>query len=219
MFDADKIIAALQRELPKGLNAIKTEGGAMIDRVKTDEQSKNTAMGAAAAGAIGALLLSGVMGKFGRKVATIGGVAALGNLAYQAYKKHANTADEQKFLPSGEQKEALGKLTLKAIINAMKADGIIDETEKAKLYESLKDADLSDEEKAFLFDEMAKPIDTMGLVAAISDKETAIEIYAASFVAINPNGQAEANYLNDLAAKLNISPELAQSVREEALAN
>ncbi len=217
MFDADKIIAALQRELPKGLNAIKTEGGAMIDRVKSDEQSKNTAMGAAAAGAIGALLLSGVMGKFGRKVATIGGVAALGNLAYQAYKKHSSNASEQKFLPSGEQKEALGKLTLKAIINAMKADGIIDENEKAKLYESLKNADLSDEEKAFLFDEMAKPIDTNGLIAQINDTETAIEIYAASFVAINPDGIAEKTYLNDLALRLNISPEIAQSVRDEAL--
>lgn len=218
MFDADKIIAALQRELPKGLNAIKTEGGAIIDRVKTDEQSKNTAMGAAAAGAIGALLLSGVMGKFGRKVATLGGVAALGSLAYNAYKKHADTASEQKFLPSGEQKEALGKLTLKAIINAMKADGIIDDNEKAKLYESLKTADLSDEEKAFLFDEMAKPIDTEGLVASIKDTETAVEIYAASFVAINPDGNAEATYLKDLAIKLNITPELAQSIRDEALA-
>lgn len=217
MFDADKIIAALQRELPKGLAAIKTEGSAMLNNVQSDDKSKNTAMGAAAAGALGALLLSGVMGKFGRKVATLGGVAALGGLAYQAYKKHAGTnADEQKFLPQGEQKEALGKLTLKAIINAMKADGKIDDSEKVKLYESMKNADLSDEEKAFLFEEMNKPIDTIGLVSGVTNPETALEIYAASFVAINPDGEAEKAYLFDLASRLNITPELAQSVRDEA---
>lgn len=219
MFDADKIIAALQRELPKGLSAVKSEGSAMLNRIKSDDQSKNTAMGAAAAGALGTLLLSGVMGKFGRKLATAGGLAALGALAYDAWQKHGGKGGEQKFLPDDSNREALGKLTLKAIINAMKADGKIDESEKSKLYNSLQNADLSDEEKSFLFDELNKPIDTEGLVSGATDPQTALEIYTASFVAINPDGEAEKAYLADLATKLNITPELAQSVREEALAH
>lgn len=218
MFDADKIISALQRELPKGLSAVKTEGSAMLNRIKSDDQSKNAAMGAAAAGALGTLLLSGVMGKFGRKLATAGGLAALGALAYDAWQKHSGSNDEQKFLPNDANREALGKLTLKAIINAMKADGKIDDAEKSKLYNSLQNADLSDEEKSFLFDELNKPIDTEGLVALAIDEQSALEIYTASFVAINPDGEAEKAYLGDLANKLKITPELAQSVRDEALA-
>ncbi len=218
MFDADKIISALQRELPKGLSAVKTEGSAMLNRIKSDDQSKNAAMGAAAAGALGTLLLSGVMGKFGRKLATAGGLAALGALAYDAWQKHSGSNGEQKFLPNDANREALGKLTLKAIINAMKADGKIDDAEKSKLYNSLQNADLSDEEKSFLFDELNKPIDTEGLVALAIDEQSALEIYTASFVAINPDGEAEKAYLGDLANKLKITPELAQSVRDEALA-
>jgi uncharacterized membrane protein YebE (DUF533 family) len=218
MFDADKIIAMLQRELPKGISAVKTEGAALIDKVKSNEDSKNTAMAAGAAGALGALLLSGVMGKFGRKVATIGGLAALGTLAYQAYQKNGGGTSEQVFLPQGAQKDALGKATLKAIINAMKADGKIDETEKAKLYGKLQDADLSDDEKAFLLDELNKPIDTAGVVASADTPETALQLYAASFVAINADGIAERAYLDDLATRLGISPDLAQNVRTEAMA-
>ncbi len=218
MFDADKIIAALQRELPKGLDAVKSEGNSMINRIKSDDQSKNTAIGAAAAGALGTLLLSGVMGKFGRKLATAGGLAALGALAYDAWQKHGGAVNEQKFLPNDENRETLGKLSLKAIINAMKADGKIDDSEKSKLYNSLQNANLSDEEKSFLFEELNKPIDTDALVASALDQETALEIYAASFVAINPDGEAEKAYLSDLASKLKISPELAQSLRDEAMA-
>lgn len=219
MFDADKIISMLQTELPKGLDAVKAEGSAIINKVKSDDESKNTAMGAAAAGALGALLLSGVMGKFGRKVATMGGLAALGTLAYQAWQKHGGNAGSQpQFLPDGSQKEALGKVILKSIINAMKADGKIDEAEKAKLFNKMQSANLSDEEKAFLFEELNKPIDTDALVAASLSPETATQIYAASFVAINPDGDAERAYLDDLASRLNISPELAQNIRNEALA-
>lgn len=219
MFDPDKIIAMLQRELPKGLEAVKTEGSAMVERVKSDDNSKNTAMAAGAAGALGALLLSGSMGKFGRKMATLGGIAALGTLAYQAWQKHGGTTEETKFLPSSDgQKEAFGKANLQAIINAMKADGKIDDSEKAKLYERLQNASLSDDEKAFLLDELQKPIDTGAIIAAATTPELALSLYAASLVAINPDGEAEKAYLADLAQKLNLSAQLVADVHAEALA-
>lgn len=218
MFDPDKIIAMLQRELPKGLNAVKTEGGAMVERVKSDDNAKNTALAAGAAGALGALLLSGSMGKFGRKVATLGGIAALGTLAYQAWQKHGGTTDETKFLPSTDvQKEAFGKANLQAIINAMKADGKIDDNEKAKLYGRLQNENLSDEEKAFLLEELQKPIDTGAIVAAATTPELALSLYAASLVAIDPNGAAEKAYLADLAQKLNLSEQVLADVHSEVL--
>jgi len=95
MFDANKIFAALQSELPKAISAIKTEGQAGVDRVKSDADTKNVALGAGAAGVLGGLLLSGVAGKFGRQAATLGSLAALGTLAYNAYQKHQGKAGGQ----------------------------------------------------------------------------------------------------------------------------
>jgi uncharacterized membrane protein YebE (DUF533 family) len=217
MFDADKIINALQNQLPIGLNAVRTEGESAINRVKTDSEAQQTAIGAAAVGALGALLLSGSMGKFGRKIATMGGIAALGTLAYGAWQKHGGKIDETLFLPQNpEAKVSFGKANIAAIINAMKADGKIDDTEKGKLFEKMQTANLNDEEKAFLFEELQKPIDTDAIVAAATSPELALSLYTASLVAINANGDAEKAYLENLAARLNISPELVASINQEA---
>jgi uncharacterized membrane protein YebE (DUF533 family) len=223
MFNADKIIRALQSELPKALEAVKTEGQSTVNQVRNDQGARNTALGAGAAGVLGGLLLSGVGGKFGRQVATLGGLAALGSLAYQAYQKHKGTSpagdDQGTFLPAAEaEKEAVGKAALRAMIAAMKADGQIETGEKAKLFDRLGQVDLSDEEKAFLFDELAKPLDIAAVVADATSPEVALEIYTASLVAIDPERPAEKAYLADLATRLNLDPALVASVHAEAVA-
>lgn len=223
MFDANKILSALQSELPKAMAALKTEGQAGLDRVKTDADAKNIALGAGAAGMLGGLLLSGVAGKFGRQAATLGGLAALGTLAYNAYQKHqgqsgADTAPEGAFLPgNASDREAVGKATIRAMISAMKADGQIEAAEKAKLFDHLAKIDLSDAEKAFLFDELSKPLDIHQVVADATSPELAVEIYAASLVAINTQGPAEKAYLADLATRLKLDPGLVTRLHDEAL--
>lgn len=222
MFDADKILRALQTELPKGLAALQTEGRQAVDQVRGNQDSRNLALGAGAAGLLGGLLLSGVGGKFGRKVATAGGIAALGALAFEAYKKHKGTeaaGDGQVFLPADTaSREAVGKATLRAMIAAMKADGQIEAAERAKLFDRLGQVSLTDEEKAFLFDELAKPLDITAVVEAAGTPELAVEIYAASLVAINPERPAEKAYLADLASRLALEPGLVASIHAEALA-
>ena len=223
MFDANKIFAALQTELPKAMQAIKTEGQAGINRINTDKDAKNLALGAGAAGVLGGLLLSGAAGKFGRQAATLGGIAALGTLAYQAYQKHQGqpsqgTTPSDLFLPTSQNaKELVGKATLRAMIAAMKADGQIEAGEKAKLFDHLAKIDLSDTEKSFLFDELAKPLDIQEVVRDASSPELAAELYAASLIAINPNGKAEKVYLADLAQRLAINPDLVAKLHEEAV--
>lgn len=223
MFDANKIFAALQNELPRALTALKTEGQGTLDRVRNDEGAKNTALGAGAAGVFGGLLLSGVGGKFGRQVATLGGLAALGTLAYNAYQKNRGAAPADRapagpFLPvTTEAKETIGKASIRAMIMAMKADGQIESGEKAKLFDRLGKVDLSDEEKAFLFEEMAKPLDIGTVVADATTPELAASLYAASLVAINLDGAPEKAYLADLAARLNLTSGLVSTLHTEAL--
>jgi uncharacterized membrane protein YebE (DUF533 family) len=223
MFDANKIFAALQNELPRALTALKTEGQGTLDRIKTDESAKNTALGAGAAGLLGGLLLSGVGGKFGRQVATLGGLAALGTLAYNAYQKNqgaasSDAAPDGRFLPvTTEAKETIGKASIRAMIMAMKADGQIESGEKAKLFDRLGQVDLSDEEKAFLFEELAKPIDVNAVVADATTPELAASLYAASLVAINLDGAAEKAYLADLATRLKLDAGLVRTLHAEAV--
>ena len=99
----------------------------------------------------------------------------------------------------------------------MKADGQIEATEKAKLFDHLAKIDLSDTEKAFLFDELAKPLDIQQVVAGATSPELALEIYAASLVAINTTGPAEKAYLADLAARLQLDTTLVAKLHDEAL--
>ncbi len=222
MFNADKIIRALQTELPRGLDALKTEGQGMANQVRTNESSRNTALAGAAAGLLGGLLLSKAGGKFGRQVATLGGLAALGGLAYSAYQKHKGSTgagSQDLFLPQSEAaRESLGKATLRAMIAAMKADGQIENAEKARLFDRLGQIDLSDEEKAFLFDELATPLDIQAVVAGATSPELAVEIYAASLVAIDPTRPAEKAYLADLAVRLRLDPNLVSQIHAEAVA-
>jgi uncharacterized membrane protein YebE (DUF533 family) len=224
MFDANKIFAALQNELPRALSALKTEGQGTVDRIKSDDGAKNVALGAGAAGVLGGLLLSGVGGKFGRQVATLGGLAALGTLAFNAYQKHqggatASTAPDGPFLPmTTEAKETIGKASIRAMIMAMKADGQIESGEKAKLFDRLGKVNLSDEEKAFLFEELAKPLDVNSVVADATTPELAASLYAASLVAIDLDGSEEKAYLADLATRLKLDAGLVSTLHSEALA-
>jgi uncharacterized membrane protein YebE (DUF533 family) len=103
------------------------------------------------------------------------------------------------------------------MIAAMKADGQIEAGEKAKLFDHLAKIDLSDTEKSFLFDELAKPLDIQEVVRDASSPELAAELYAASLIAINPNGKAEKVYLADLAQRLALNPDLVAKLHEEAV--
>ena len=94
--------------------------------------------GALAAGAMGLLLGNKKARKFGGKALTYGGLAALGVIAYKAY---GNWQANQANAPQGEpqtidrlppaQVEQHSQGILKALVAAAKADGHVDERERA----------------------------------------------------------------------------------------
>ena len=102
------------------------------------------------------------------------------------------------------------------MINAAKADGQIDSEEKARLFDRLGQVDLNAAERGFLFEELARPIDTEGLLAEATSPAIAAQIYAASLLAIDADRPAEQAYLRDLAAKLGLDPALAAEIRAAA---
>ena len=204
MFDIDGIIKALQ----------------------TDPNAQRTAMTGAAGLAAGMLLSGGGLGKLVGNVAKAGAVAAIGGLAYSAWQKYqqdqnggATPASPDAFTPrpgATIEREELGKKLVRAMIAAAKADGQIDAEEKERIFKRLETMPLSAEEKAFVFDQLATPLDLDAVAASADTPEHATEIYAASLVAMRPDTATERAYLETLALKLGLAPGLVTEIHRAA---
>ncbi|MEO1362795.1 MAG: DUF533 domain-containing protein [Pseudomonadota bacterium] len=110
--------------------------------------------------------------------------------------------------PTADQ-EAAAALMLRAMIQAAKSDGQLDQGEEDKLMKQL-GGDIDAEEAAFLRTEMGKPVDVDALVADVP-QGMGPQVYAMSLLAIDLDNQAEAQHLHALAQGLGMD---AQSVND-----
>jgi uncharacterized membrane protein YebE (DUF533 family) len=184
--------------------------------------------GGAIAGGLAGLLLGG---KGGRKLAgnvlTYGGMAVAGALAYRAYQnwqagKAASPAASAEtpllpppsntpFNPSNEaEQQALGRHLLRAMIAAAKADGHIDQKEQDNIFTQMDRMNVSAEDKAFVMDELRKPLDVDAVASAARTPEEAAELYTVSLLAIDVDNPAERGYLAMLAARLRLDEKLVE---------
>ena len=146
-----------------------------------------------------------------------GAVAMLGMMAWQALSRSGAfqgqggppayrepRTDEEK-----ADLERHSELVLKAMINAAKADGQVDASEMDRILGRMQEAGADAADLAFFRAEMARPMDTGGLVAAArGNPQLAAELYAASLLAIEVDTPAEKDYLAQLAAALGLTPEV-----------
>ena len=200
----------------------------ILKSLQTDQNLQRTAMTGAAGLAAGMLLSGGGLGKLVGNTAKLGAVAAIGGLAYSAWQKHqqnqqggapAPATTEDRFVPpqsAESEQEELGKTLVRAMIAAAKADGQIDATEKDAIFKKLETMPLSPAEKAFVFDELASPLDINAVVARADTPEHATEIYAASLVAMVSDTPTERAYLEALAHKLKLDPGLVAEIHRAA---
>jgi uncharacterized membrane protein YebE (DUF533 family) len=225
-----------------GQPANRQGGGSALDAIPGSLKGFG---GGVAAGGLAGLLLGTKGGrKMAKKAVKVGGLAVLGGLAYKAYNdwqatKGGNSTVSQSgaadaaqsienitpkaegtaFLPApASERNALGVKLLQAMIAAAKADGHIDAEEQKRIFSRLDELDLSGEEKGFLMDELRKPLDIDAIVSLAENDEQAVEIYAASCVAIDPDDPAEQAYLSMLAARLKLAPELKAGIEQEVAA-
>lgn len=193
---------------------------AIVKSLQTDPNAQKVA-GAGAAGLAAGLIFGG--GGFGR-IAKMGALAAVGGLAYNAWKQHearkaatSGAPDEAAFIPRDPAiREELGKTMVRAMIAAAKADGRVDADEKEAIFRRLETMPLSADEKAFVFDELAGPLDLDRIVASADTPEHAAEIYTASLVAMRPDTPAETAYLEVLASRLGLDPALVAEIHAAA---
>jgi uncharacterized membrane protein YebE (DUF533 family) len=182
--------------------------------------------GGALAGGLAALVLGTKTGrKLGGEALKLGGMAAVGALAYKAHRdwqagKQAAPATAQPaqrpvpmlpapagtpFNPSSEaDQQTLARHLLRAMIAAAKADGHVDAQEQARIFAEMNKLPLSADDKAFVMDELRAKLDVDAVAAAAATPEEAAEIYAASLLSINVDNAAERGYLAMLAARLKL---------------
>lgn len=103
-----------------------------------------------------------------------------------------------------QQTEATGMAIMVAMISAAKADGHIDAQESQKIFEHMDKAGLAADERAFVMNELAKPVDLEALARLATSPEIAAQMYTASALTIAEVNQAEQAYLDKLAQRLGL---------------
>jgi uncharacterized membrane protein YebE (DUF533 family) len=108
--------------------------------------------------------------------------------------------------PEEERKvEDMATLTVRAMINAAKADGQIDPQEAHRLVGKMQEDGVTEEERQFVLTEMSKPMETDAIARAVPNEQAAAQIYTASLMAIQVDTDAEKRYLQELAGKLGLN--------------
>jgi uncharacterized membrane protein YebE (DUF533 family) len=194
--------------------------------------------GGLAGGMAGNMLSSKSGRKIGKKALKMGGIAAVGALAYAAYRRYGSGAaaggqpivsqsndpelvpapEGSAFLPAKEDsagQEALGLTLVRSMIAAARSDGRLDAQESQAIFQRIETLGLDPESQSLLVAEMGRPVDMDAIVNSATSPEVAAEIYIASLLAIDVDTAAEKSYLAMLAARLNIPPDLASELRRQ----
>jgi len=185
--------------------------------------------------------------KLGSNALKIGGVAAVGALAYTAYKRYnanqgAGSAGPQSntppqiqaekvdvtgifaapvgsaFVPALEDQRAtdeLGLTLVRSMIAAARSDGRLDAQESQAIFQKIEEMGLDSDDQNLLVQEMGHPVDIDAIVKSATSPEVAAEIYIASLLAVDVDTPAEKSYLNMLAARLQLPPELVVELENQ----
>jgi len=222
----------------------------MVDFNKLVSLVTGSGVGAGLAGGVaGGALVSALTSKSGRKaaksVAQIGGLAAVGALAWNAYKKYQGEDSaalqgsatpaaqpqaaarpvvwqqlpQEQFAALGsDQGSSQGLLVLRAMIAAAMADGQMSSQEQGRIMERLDSLGLSREERSTLFDEISHPLPSAALAAQVQDPVVAIEVYTAAAMVLDNNCVAGGNFLDQLAAGLKLPESLVTAIHDNTAA-
>lgn len=159
-------------------------------------------------GLLGGAAGGAAAGGLARKGAQPQNDASFGELFNDAIARN----DEPEVAPTAEQNAVAG-LMLKAMIQAAKSDGKIDEAEKQRLLGHLGD-ELDDDERQFVREQMAAPIDAEGLAREVP-KGLEAQVYMMSLLAIDFDSAEEARYLHSLAQAMGLPAEAVNQIHQE----
>ncbi len=212
----------------------------ILDKVLSSNVGTSAASGLAG-GIAGSMLMSKKGRKLGKSALKVGGIAAIGALAYSAYKKYSTlnnqassiavdhdtrfssdtdntTLENAGYLPAAQDQQAMENLEsvlISAMIAASRADGNMDVQESQAIFKQIRRYDLSAEQENALIEQMSKPVDMDALVAAATTPEIAAEIYTISVLIMDEINESERHYLTMLSIRLNMPRQLTYAIESE----
>ena len=185
-----------------------------------------------ATGAIAAVLLGTGAGRsITGSALKLGGLAVVAGLGYQAYKNYqagktpqesATPQLEADVVPEAEQSgfdtdvekidDNFALALMRAMIAAARADGHVDDEERARIADRLAVSGLASDAQAFINAELEDSAPLDEIIAAAKTEAQRVEIYTASRLAIDPDTRAEKGYLDMLAGRLGLADELVDHI-------
>lgn len=213
--------------LAKGVQKVQQSGGLgkMMDGLKGQVASAGGAASGAGGGLAGGLSgsLSGGLGGLlgGGSGAAAGGLGGLGGMlgglaaarsgndgaanSLESLLSQDNPAEE----PEPDQSAGL---MIRAMIMAARCDGEIDDTEKQTLLATIGE-DASQDDMAFVQDAMSEPVSAETL-ARDTPEGLETQVYSMAVMAIEPDHQAEAKFLHELATALGIGQATVNEIHD-----
>lgn len=205
--------------------------------------SSSGVLGGLAGGAVsGALLSNKKVRKHAGTALKVGGIAALGGLAWKAYQGYrdqqgnpgqaeAAPADlvaqrddlRWRALPeSGFAVEAAdvapesrAMLLVQAMIAAACADGHLDARERERILTRVDELGMAPDEKALVFDALRSPLSLSELGQRVDCPELAAEVYLASLLVVDEERTAARLYLDALAHRLRLPEGLVAQIHQQ----
>lgn len=174
--------------------------------------------GALTGGALGLLLGKH---KTTRKLATYGGLAAIGVMAYRAYGEYQQQQGAAGVEPRTvdrlppPQAELHSQAIMQALVAAAKADGHIDAREREAIEGEFRRIAPDAEVQQWMHAELEKPLDPAEVARAATTPEIASEMYLASLMVADQQNFMERAYLDELARQMNIDEALKQRLQQQ----
>lgn len=175
-------------------------------------------------GAIGMLIGSKRGRKMGGKALKYGAIAGLGVLAFKAWQNYSGGAagsgdsagTDRIDQLQGQAREQRSLEILQAMIMAARADGHIDDQERALLTQQIDALGADAELHAWMERQLQAPLDAQALARQADSPQAAREIYLVSVAIVDEQNAMERAWLDELAKALSIEPALAGELENQA---
>lgn len=205
-------------------------------------------MGGVAGGAVaGAVMGNKKARKHAGTLLQVGGIAALGTLAWKAYKGYQvkqpqnpengiapghsassvaqqtpegwGNLQESSFVVDehGSGSESRGVVLLRAMIAAACADGHLDTAERERIMGRVVELSLEPSENALIMDALQQPPTLAEVVSNVNCPELAAEVYLSSALAVDRTRAEARLYLGALEHRLNLPAGLASQIEQEVI--
>ncbi len=137
-----------------------------------------------------------------------------GRVARDAYSRYEQSrgAPQAPAHPKSELDNAQAKILVRAMVNAAKSDGKLDDNEQTAILKQL--GDVTEAEVQFLREEFARPLDVKEFAWEIP-LGLEQQVYGFSLLTLDLDQNKEAQYLKQLAHGLRLQPEVCNSIHEQ----